>query len=51
MPITPETKNQLRPLPEMPCIFSFRLQCGGEGAPCGRGQGSHGWSARVERQV
>ena len=21
MPITPETKNQLRPLPEMPCIF------------------------------
>jgi hypothetical protein len=45
MPITPETKNQLRPLPEMPCIFSFRLQCGGEGAPCGRGQGSHGWSA------
>ena len=49
MPITPETKNQLRPLPEMPCIFSFRLQCGGEGAPCGRGQGSHGQSARVGR--
>ena len=46
-----ETKNQLRPLPEMPRIFSFRLQCGGEGAPCGRGQGSHGRSARVERQV
>ena len=34
-----ETKNQLRPLPKMPRIFSFRLQCGGEGAPCGRGQG------------
>jgi len=51
MPITPETKNQLRPLPEMPCIFSFRLQCGGEGAPCGRGQGSHCQSAKVGRQV
>jgi hypothetical protein len=51
MPITPETRNQLRPLPEMPRIFSCRLQCGGEGALCGRGQGSHGQSARVERQV
>jgi len=46
-----ETKNQLDPLPEMPRIFSFRLQWGGEGAPCGRGQGSHGQSARVGRQV
>jgi hypothetical protein len=34
-----KSKNQLRPLPEMPRIFSFRLQCGSEGAPCGRGHG------------
>ena len=42
-----ETKNQLRPLPEMPRIFSFRLQCRCEGAPCGRGQGSHGQPAKM----
>ena len=43
-----ETKNQLRPLPEMPRIFSFRLQCGGEGAPYGRRAPT---AARVGRQV
>ena len=42
-------QNQLRPLTEIPRIFSFRLLCGGEG--CGRGQGSHGQSAWVGRQV
>jgi hypothetical protein len=32
----------------MPRIFSFRLQCGGEDAPCGRGKGSHGQPAKRE---
>jgi hypothetical protein len=46
-----ETKNQLGPLPEMPRIFLFRLQCGSEGAPCGRGQGTAsppGWDAKSD---
>ena len=46
-----ETKNQLRLLPEMPRIFSFRLQCGGEGARCGRGPGSHCQPAKVTSGV
>jgi hypothetical protein len=50
MPI-PRNQKSVKASAGMPRIFSCRLQCGGEGALCGRGQGSHGQSARVERQV
>ena len=46
-------QKSVKALPEMPRIFSFRLQCGGEGAPCGRGQGAPtasppGWDAKSD---